>query len=120
MYKVCSNQRGNRQTDRQTHRTTTVTFMHAPRVNKACTMVVTSQQEVNKSLIDLLVGQYSEAMKFYMIMPASLATASFEYNERSREDSYSAMHYAEYYANDQWAGLTALIVGGAIECLVSS
>ena len=42
----------------------------------------------------------SEAMKIYMIMPASLVTASFECNERSREDSYSAMCYAEYYAND--------------------
>ena len=55
-------------------------------------------------------------MEFYMIMPASLATASFECNERSREDSYSVMHYTEYYANDWWAGLTMLVVGGVIEC----
>ena len=30
------------------------------------------------------------------------------------------MCYAEYYANNWWGGLTVLIVGGVIECLVSS
>ena len=30
------------------------------------------------------------------------------------------MGYAVYYANDWWAGLTTLIVGGAIGYLVSS
>ena len=36
-------------------------------------------------------------MKIYKIMPASLVTASFECNDRSREDSYSVIRYAEYY-----------------------
>ena len=54
------------------------------------------------------------------IMPASLVAASFEHcamkeGEKVAIVVYSVMCYAEHYTTDQWAGLTVLIVGGAIE-----
>ena len=63
----------------------------------------------------------SEAMKFYMIMPASLVTASNQLSERSREDSYSVLNDTMQSTKLMISGqVTSLFVGGASECRVSS
>ena len=93
-------------------------FVHA----YTCTMVVSLPPSLNLPIIFLQwrptanISGYTASIhlyvplslwNFYMIMPASLVTASFECNKRNREDSYSVMHYTMqsvlyvlYYTND--------------------